>query len=165
MLNFINEQTVKVGPLPWAESLDSASDDVQGSDALIFEAFLLGLALSRPERGVEHIFEYSFDQIHHAMGGSALPYEASVLLESQLPEVGWWRRWDSCYRLRLAVVRAFVRAELEPSTFLRLSSDQRLMSELFEVVEAEPQARSYLGQLRTVVRSEHNKSNSSISDA
>jgi hypothetical protein len=160
MLGFINSRTVDVGPLLWVGPLRSASNDLEESEGYVWRSFLLGLALVRPERGAEYLFEYSFDPLHRAMRSSVLPYRASVIMEPQLPEVSWWRSWDNCHRLRSAVVQAYIRADLDPSSFLRLSTDADLMSEVFEVLESDYRARSYLAKVRAALDSPSTKHDS-----
>jgi hypothetical protein len=153
MLGFINSRTIEVGALSWARSLRSVSNDMGEPEAHLLRSFLLGLALARPERGCEYLFEYSFDPLHRAMRNSVLPYEASIILEPQLPDVSWWERWDNCHRLRAAVVKAYVHADLDPSSFLRLSTDADLMSKLFEIMESEYRMRRYLAKVRAALDS------------
>jgi hypothetical protein len=148
MLGFINGHTVNVGPLPWAHSLHNASVDTDESDTQILRAFLLALSLARPQKGAESLFEYGFEALHQAMKSSSLPYQASVLLDGQLPDVSWWRRWDSCERLRIAVANAYVREDLSPASFPKLAKDPHLMGQMFQTLESDYHARGYLERVR-----------------
>jgi hypothetical protein len=153
MLGFVNPQTVAAGAAIWVPALRKATKDSPGGQTQVLSAFLLALGLARPEQGSEFIFEYTFDPLHRAMRDSMLDYQASVILEQQLPEVSWWRRWDSCQRLRLAVVRAFVHGNLNPNSFLRVTPDPSLMSEVFEQLESIEDGRFYLEQVRRQISS------------
>jgi hypothetical protein len=148
MLGFVNSKTIAVGSVVWVPSLRKATKDSTEAQTQVLSAFLMALALARPQQGSEFIFEYSFDLLHRAMRDSALDYQASVILEGQLPEVSWWRRWDSCQRLRLAVVRAFVHGEMNPESFLQLTRDTSVMSQMFEQLESMEDARFYLDRVR-----------------
>jgi len=148
MLGFVNSKTIAVGSVVWVPSLRKATKDSTEAQTQVLSAFLMALALARPQQGSEFIFEFSFDLLHRAMRDSALDYQASIILEGQLPEVSWWRRWDSCQRLRLAVVRAFVHGEMNPESFLRLTHDTSVMSQMFEQLESMEDARFYLNRVR-----------------
>jgi hypothetical protein len=159
MLGFVNSKTISVGPVVWVPTLRKATKDSSEAQTQVLSAFLLALALGRPEQGSEFIFEFTFDLLHRAMRDSALDYQASVILEGQLPIVSWWRYWDSCQRLRLAVVRAFVRGNLDPTSFLQLTRDTSLMSQMFEQLESLEDARIYLDRVRRRVSSPDDQRN------
>jgi len=148
MLGLVNSRTIAAGSVIWMAALKNAVENSTEAQRQVLRAFLIGLALANPEHGSEFVFEYSFDLLHRAMEYSCLDYQASVILEGELPEVSWWRRWDMCYRLRLGVVKAFVRGNLNPASFVGLTKDSKIMGEMFEILESLDGARSYLDRVK-----------------
>ena len=151
MLGFINPLTIEVGPLPWATAVRDASVDTSESDTQILRAFLLALGLAHPQKGSEFVLEYSFEAIHTAMLHSTLPYSASIMLEPRLPELSWWRNWDTCLRLRTVIVETYAHAELDSKSFLRLAKENSLMGDLFEILESSNEYADYLEKVRRSV--------------
>ena len=80
------------------------------------------MALARASPGCEPLFERAFESIHADISATRLPKDAFDALAHVLPEAYWWKEWDMCLRLRLGVVAAYVNAELDPQSFLRLTS-------------------------------------------
>jgi hypothetical protein len=62
-----------------------------------------------------------------------LPSDAFDALVHFLPNAYWWKEWDVCRRLRVAVVNAYVKAELDPRSFLRLTSDSAVWDSLADI--------------------------------
>ena len=61
-----------------------------------------------------------------------------------LPDLYWWQQWDACLRLRLAVVAAYVNAELDPRSFRRLTSDRTLFDRLVKIASDTKLGRRFL---------------------
>ena len=148
MLGFINGMTISAGPGLWGNSLLNAATDSPKPQLQTLQAFALSLAVASPRPGAEMLLEYSFEPVHEALRDSRLDYQASVIIEPHLPDVGWWHRWDNCYRLRMAVIRAYVYGNLPPESFSRLASDSRLMGTLFHELESNGDFYSFLLRLR-----------------
>ena len=152
MLGFVNERTTNAGTAIWIESAKKAIKTSAHQEFQIFEAFLLSLSIARPQPGCEFFFEYAFQDLHEAMRESRLDYQASVVLGKQLPEVSWWRTWDSCHRLRVAVIRAYIKGELSADSFLNLSNDHKLMESLFRDLESDEDAVTFLKKVQRKLR-------------
>ena len=148
MLGFVNGITISVGPELWGNALRGARTDSPKPQLQTLQAFALSLALASPNSGTEILFEYGFEPIHEAMRESRLDYQASVIIEPHLPDVGWWHRWDNCYRLRIAVLRAYAWSNLPPQSFRRLARDGRLMGTLFHELESDGDFYQYLQTVR-----------------
>jgi hypothetical protein len=148
MLGFINGMTISAGPGLWGNALLNAATDSPKPQLQTLQAFALSLAVASPRPGAEMLLEYSFEPVHEALRDSRLDYQASVIIEPHLPDVGWWHRWDNCYRLRMAVIRAYVYGNLPPDSFSRLASDSRLMGTLFHELESNGDFYSFLLRLR-----------------
>ncbi|GJD97662.1 GAP1-N1 domain-containing protein [Methylobacterium iners] len=141
LLGHTNDPVLRAGPVPWATALKEATDDVRGSDRQMFLAFLLSLALAKPMKGSEILFVRAFEPIHTALWRSELPYEAQSMLSSYLANLFWWEQWDTCLRLRIATVNAFVHGDLDPGSFRDLTKDQRLREQLFKIADDSKKGR------------------------
>ena len=123
-----HREVVQAGARPWAAALSVANDDVVGRARQVFLAFLIVVALERPEPGCEPLFEFGFETLHSELWHSRLSYEATSLLMRHLPELSFWQQWDNCLRLRRGVVEAYVKGKLDRNSFFRLTQDRRLMN-------------------------------------
>lgn len=124
---------LKASPPEWASALLRVRDDLRGQQRQKLLAYLLAVALARPGSGCEPLFEMAFESVHTAVGSSTLPDEALDALAPFLPDLFWWQQWDTCLRLRFAVVGAYVDAELDPQSFRRLTSESILFSKLVSI--------------------------------
>jgi hypothetical protein len=131
-------------PTTWAATLLRVEDDIRGQPRQRLLAYLLTLALARPGPGCEPLFERAFESLHADIWASRLPYDAFDALAHFLPDVYWWQRWDHCLRLRIAVVAAYVNAELDPRSFRRLTSDSTLLDRLVDIASDTKPGRRFL---------------------
>jgi hypothetical protein len=120
LLNDDRAEVIKAGPLPWARALSKAIDDVKGRDRSVFLTFLLWLALASPRKGCEILFERSFETVHRDIAESKLTNDGANFLLDDLPDIGFSQRWDTCLRLRWAVVNAYAEHDLDVASFRRL---------------------------------------------
>ncbi len=149
MLGFVSEVTVSAGPEIWGVAVRTATEDSSGADLQTLQAFAFSLAVATARSGAELLMEFSFEPLHEAMRKSRLDYQASVIVGPHLPDVGWWYRWDNCYRLRVATIRAYAFGNLPSQSFLHLSKDEALMSALFHDLESNDEFRGFLERLRS----------------
>lgn len=132
-------------PTPvWAGTLRRAQDDVHGQARQRMLAYLLALALARPTPGCEPLLEAAFESIHADIWSSRLPYDAFDVLSRFLPNLYWWEQWDTCRRLRLAVVKAYANGGLDPQSFRRLTSDAALFERLEDAASETGSGRRFL---------------------
>jgi hypothetical protein len=150
MLGFVNGVTVDAGPEIWGNALRDAVTDSPRAELQTLQAFALSLAVAASRPGADTLLEYSFEPLHDAMRESRLDYQASVIIEPHLPDVGWWHRWDNCYRLRIAVIRAYAYGDLSPQSFLRLAKHEALMGALFHELESNNDFRAFLEKVRRI---------------
>jgi hypothetical protein len=144
ILSYLTPRVEAVGPEVWSEALLRATDDVSGPPRNTFQAFLIGLALSVPRPGAEKLLSYGFETLHQMLWESSLNHQASVILESSLPQPRWfWQNWDVCLRLRRGVTRVFVDAHLPADSFLTLVRDQHLLGILLETLEDTREDREF----------------------
>ena len=147
MLDFINAATVAAGPKIWADPLHRAEQNSFENELHKLQAFAVGLGLATAKPGSEVLFVFGFENVHHAMKESRLDYQASVMLEPLLPEMPWWRRWDSCYRLRTAIIHAYACGDLPLNSFHALAKSPSLMGQLWHEMESQGEYRPLLDRL------------------
>ena len=150
MLGFVNEITVRSGAEIWGLALQNASRDSSGPDLQTLQAFAFSLAVATARSGAELLMEFSFEPLHEAMRESQLDYQASVLVGPHLPDLGWWHRWDNCYRLRIAAIRAYALGNLPLQSFRHLAKSKALMSSLFHELESSDEFQGLLERLRSL---------------
>ncbi len=138
---------LKASPVSWAATLLRVEDDVLGQPRQRLLAYLLALALARPTPGCEPLFERAFESVHADIWSSRLPYDAFNALARFLPDLVWWDQWDTCLRLRLAVVRAYVDSKLDLASFRRLTSDSTLLRRLVDIASDTGRGRRYLARV------------------
>ncbi len=135
---------LRASPTAWAATLLRVEDDIREQPRQRLLAYLLALALARPGPGCEPLFERAFESIHADIWASQLSYDAFAALDRFLPDVYWWQGWDHCLRLRIAVVAAYVNAELDPGSFRRLTSDSTLFNGLIDLASDTKRGRRFL---------------------
>jgi hypothetical protein len=131
----------------WAAAVSRARDDIEGQTKQRLMAYLLALALARPSKGCEPLFEYAFDPVHREMAGSRLPYDAFSALAAYLPSLYWWQQWDTCLRLRKAVAEAYAENGLDPDSFRKLTSDRETFDSLVDLAADAKQGRRFVKRL------------------
>lgn len=134
----------------WAEKLVRVDDNVNGINRQQLLAYLLALALAGPSNGCEPLFERSFGPVHADIAASRLPLKVFEVLARYLPTPFWWQQWDTCLRLRHAVVNAYVQADLDPNSFSRLTSDPSLFARLVSVAEESKLGRRFIKRVDTL---------------
>lgn len=135
---------LKADPTVWAATLRRVDDDIRGQRRQRLLAYLLALALAKPSPGCEPLFETAFESVHADIWASRLPDDAFDTLSRYLPDVSWWQEWDTCRRLRLAVVGAYVNAELDPQSFCRLANEVKLSDALSDIASNTKSGRRFL---------------------
>lgn len=131
----------------WATILGKVTDNVSGAARTRLLAYLLALALAAPMRGCEPIFERAFEAIHKDIAAGRLPDDAYSSLTRHLPDISWWNQWDTCLRLRMAIVNAYVSGSLDIDSFRRLTSNDHLHEQLVSELKESKQGRAFLRNL------------------
>jgi hypothetical protein len=134
---------LKASPTDWANALLRVEDDIRGQPRQRLLTYLLALALARACPACEPLFERAFESVHADIWSSRLPHDAFEALARFLPDL-YWEQWDTCLRLRLAVVGAYVNAELDPRSFRRLTSDSTLFNRLVDIASDTWRGRRFL---------------------
>jgi hypothetical protein len=149
MLDYIQPAIMQVGPIPWAKGIKNARDDLSGADRKNFLVFLLMLALHKPRAGCEPIFEIAFDSIYTDLKYSNLGYEKTSQLLHYLPNLGLFKNWDHCLRLKTGIVNAYVKYNLNPNSFKRLTTNTNLYNSLVELAEDSKAGRKFIKKITT----------------
>lgn len=147
ILGYDRPEVLSAGPLPWARALRAAWDNVEGRDRQIFLAFLLAAALSQPVPGSESLFEKAFEPVDKDLAHWQFSSEAKAILSRHLPDLDWWRQWDTCLGLRVAVVTAYVDGDLEVDSFRRLTLDTHLFEQLVALASETDRGQRYLQRM------------------
>lgn len=138
------------GAASWAKKVVDAIDDTSEEVRLTLFAYLLSLGLADPKKGCEPLFETCFEPVHQAIWNSNLPTDAFETLVHHLPDLYWWHQWDTCLRLRLAVVNAYVDAQLDEASFMRLAKDRSVMKRLIDAASDSKDGRKYLKKIEKI---------------
>ena len=133
----------------WAGAIARSQDNVTGQPRQNLLSYLLTLALRQPRPGAEPLFEVAFEEVHLDILGAKLPQGSFNELERNLPNLHWWDQWDTCLRLRLAVVDAYVDNGLDPESFRRLTKDHALFKKLISAAELSKQGKRYIKRVFT----------------
>lgn len=144
VLGHDSPEALSVEPRVWSEALRRTRDDVVNREQQVFLAFLLAVALHSPTSGSELLFEHAFEPVHTALWHSRFAREATAILVRHLPDLGWWDQWDTCRRLRLAVVGAYVTGNLRAQSFKRLTEDPWLWQLLVDVADESGPGRRFI---------------------
>jgi hypothetical protein len=147
-LNLDVSAGLEASPSKWAAALIHLEDDIRGQPRQRLLAYLLALALARPGPGCEPLFEKAFESVHADISASRLPLDAFDAISRFLPDLYWWERWDTCHRLRVAVVEAYVSADLDPQSFRRLTSNEELFERLVDIAAETKPGRPFLSRVR-----------------
>jgi hypothetical protein len=131
-------------PNVWAATLVRVKDDIQGQPRQVLLAYFLALGIARPTLGCEPLLERAFESVHSDIAASRLPEEASIFLIPLLPDVRRSQQWDTCLRLRLAIIETYVGAELDPQSFRRLTHDAVLFDALADIASYTKAGRRFL---------------------
>ncbi|QWT40908.1 hypothetical protein [Dickeya dadantii] len=124
-LGWLSPIVITAGTAPWNAALKNISQDILESQSDFLNCFLVVLAFKSGGPGGNNLIEILFDDLHNKILNSKLPQRAHDLLSSQLPEIGWLRRWDLGLRFRLAVATAYVRYEWPPESYVALAHDKK----------------------------------------
>ncbi len=135
----------------WVLALKHIRGDLENR-SFSFCAFLLGRALSgiSPEPGV--LIRFSFDTVHDNLIESRGDYKTWLLLETELPKVSWWSRWDRAQRVRSGVVNIFVERDLPAKEFLEITNSEEVFVRLVNLVSSSIAGRGYLRKVSSWVR-------------
>lgn len=143
MFSCSSPKVLRSGPKPWVEGIKNSRDNLSGLERQKFLCFLLELALRKPIRGSEELFEFTFLSIHEDLRYSTLDPELAYNLMKFLPELSWFSSWDTCLRLRVGVVEAYIAGSLDINSFKRLAYG-KLNEQMRAILKASKGSGGYL---------------------
>jgi len=129
----------------WSTCLKFAVDNAEGKRRVELILYLFELGLKKPTRDCEVIFESFFDEVHGYFEGYDSEHYNNFI--DKLPDLGWYSNWDSCKRLRVAIVNTYVLNKLSPSSFMHLTRSKYIYSELLRILLDTTEGKDYLDKL------------------
>jgi hypothetical protein len=132
ILDWLSPEVLKAGVHAWAKGVRSARQDLPAEEYQTLAVFLISLAIATGGGEAEYICEKFFSLIHERIMRSYLPWRATEILESRLPDLGWRKNWDVGLRFRLAVAQAYIRFHLDTRSFAALSDDPGVRDRLYD---------------------------------
>ncbi|WP_454834596.1 GAP1-N1 domain-containing protein [Pseudomonas lini] len=142
-LGGLTSEVVAAGTEPWLAALVRAKNDLSEEQQGTLCCFLLALALLSGGDGGLRIVEQTFDFVHRQVLTSKISSRAREIISPLLPDLGWLKGWDLGLRLRVAVVKAFVRFDWSPQSFSELSGDRQVREMLSNAASDVPGGRRY----------------------
>lgn len=109
-----------------------------------FCTYLLARAFSKSSPNTEKLIVWAFDSLHEELLMNNLAKKNWELLKSELPRVKWWKEWDMAYRLRLAVVKAFVKMDLPKLAFFKTTEKDSTFKDLVKIANNIHWGKRYL---------------------
>lgn len=99
-------------------------------DAIGVSAFLLALGLRHCDELAMELIKHSFECVHEAAARSKLEYEHWRPIENVAPAIAFWREWDKCERMRVAILDRFIACEWQPSELLKSIKATRTLEQV-----------------------------------
>ncbi|WP_256370144.1 hypothetical protein [Labrenzia sp. PHM005] len=142
------------GEDPWVIASRYSGTSVSQPDEDYFSAFLMSRALGDRSLSQANLIQISYTTLYRALQFSRLPWEVERLAKWRL-DSGSWFSWDSCSRLRETVVKRFVKNDLDPEIFGKLTDDENLARALINEAAETGSGRRYLREVRKRLKSTH----------
>ncbi len=143
------------GDDPWFTALLKVRDQA-GTLPNRLAAYGFARALGKSSRNVAELLQITFEQIHAAVAGSTLEESQWQLIEARLPWVTEGKRWNRCWRLRSAVVGAFMDRRLWARAFAWMATNNDVFIALMEEVADRWGGPRFLKSVAESLEHEHN---------
>ena len=109
-----------------------------------------GIAIGRSDAESASLISSTFETVHHlAFKGRLVGRSEWTLIDRRLPKLQWWRQWDTCERLRMAVADGFVRNGWPLEPFLNITTDRPLFEQLLDQAVRMPGGAAWLSRIRS----------------
>ncbi len=118
------------------------------SDSPRVAAFGLAIALS--ERGHADLLASSFQIIFDTLALGHLDHDAWEWLRYLVPPTSWWRKWDKCERVAVAVARNLSEEEASLSTVFKTARSSSALRKVVSALDTDWNQRRYLRSLREI---------------
>ncbi|ASL44118.1 hypothetical protein bAD24_I11550 [Burkholderia sp. AD24] len=145
-LNLDSREVLDCGVSPWAVGLaNCGTDSAEGHNRDILLSFLVALAIERPARGCEKIFEFALPSVYKRLKQFGFPEAARGVILRHLSPASWLEEWDVCKRLARAVAFTYRDAGLDPGSLSKLmQSDEEMKNQLSSTLKATSVGRRLL---------------------
>lgn len=121
------------GAHPWEAALRSLSDS---ADEIGLLTFVMIVALKVAEPSSEYLFERAFEPVYEGITRKLVPPPLLDSLARTFPHVPFWKEWDVCYRLTLAVAKAYVGRHANANNLANSISDWYLRQRFLRLVDS-----------------------------
>ena len=128
----------------WLDNAFTAAH-YQDTDAIHYCCFCLAIAFRSADNMAMKLAAAVFQKIHDAAEHELLLYESWRLLDDVAPPLTWWRDWDRCERLRVALIDVSIAHKWSTESFVRAIKDAHTFSRVFDLRRTS-KARSALFQ-------------------
>lgn len=99
---------------------------------LPLKVFLLIIALRSTKKESTLLLQYSFESVHFAIYNDSLDSDLWKQLEPYLPQLKFWKEWDKCRKLRIAITKKIIFLGLPESSFAKFVTNEQLLEDLVE---------------------------------
>lgn len=143
-----------VGQVPidrWVELAGVGVAKLSADAQFRVRAFLLAVALASRVPGADQLVAKTYGEVFQASARDAVPYAIWRWFD-QLPSRKWWRTWDHCERLSMALVERFSRRGWELQHFVEASRESDAFAQALAVVDDVPAGQELLEKLQRAVR-------------
>lgn len=131
----------------WLRCLPMELDRFDRKTLVKTMVFFLALSFNNPGARTEELTAYAFESVHEAAENGELDHDSWMLLRGQLPSLSWWSDWDTCERLRRALIERFIRYEWSVDQFLRSTEREELFQRIVESCKVTTSGRIFLKKL------------------
>ena len=146
---------------PWLNTL-TRIEKGQLKDDIFLCSFAFSRALGSTTCEWGRLASLSFDTLHAAAYSSRIDRESWELFESKLlPSFFSWD-WDRCKRLRDTTTNLFVKRDIPPAIFLKLTNSEYLFKELLNSLARVKHGKRYIRKLVDTIKENPNSSNFSV---
>lgn len=142
------------GDDPWLTALRRVKEQARTLPNRL-AAYGFARALGWSSRNVAELLQLTFEQLHTAVASSTLDESQWHLIEPKLTWVAEEKRWNRGWRLRSAVVGAFMDRRLWPRAFAWMASNNAVFIALMEEAADRWWGRRFLKSVEESLEHEH----------
>lgn len=107
-----------------------------------------GLALAFSSRSISPLLETCFQPTFDALTDTHVDYDAWEWLRGLAPAVSWWRDWDRCERIAVALAHRLEAHKVQLATVFSIARTASAIRKVVGALDADQQTRLYLNLLR-----------------
>lgn len=117
-------------------------------DTLIYTmSFLLVLGFNNAASEGHKLVEVAYQIVYDAAENDELKYESWRLIVKLVPSLSWWRNWDKCERLRIAIGKKFIQYDWPPLSFHTALKRDETFQQVVNSLRYEKLGREFLCKL------------------